>query len=96
VEDVDLDFIGKLESLERDFRVIQDRLLHTAPLPARNVSKSSNPIGGSYIDIPCGELIAVLPRLTQENFYTQEAVCLIAQRYREDIETFGYHDRYPF
>jgi hypothetical protein len=64
----DVDYVMKLESLDNDFKRIQDMLNCHEPLGHLNKSNRSN----------------------YKDYYTPELKDIVAEKYKQDIETFGY------
>jgi hypothetical protein len=69
-----VDFVGRYENLENDFKVVANELgLETGVTLPRLNSKNSRRKGRHYTE-----------------FYTKETRDLIAEIYAEDIKMFGY------
>ena len=65
---VEMDFVGRFETLESDFSTLAQRLQSTVALPHLNSSRNE----------------------PFQSFYTEDSRQIIANLYREDIDTFGY------
>ncbi len=66
-----VDFIGKLESIDKDFGIVGKRLnMPVDKLPHLMRSRKR--------------------KLDYRNYYTNETIALVANRYRKDIELLGY------
>jgi hypothetical protein len=63
-----VDFVGRFETLEKDFRTVCRRLKTEAPLPRLNASQRDD----------------------YRSYYDERTRALVAQRYRRDIDVFGY------
>ena len=93
-EGVNFDFIGKLESLREDFAIVKDKLNLDIELPyssARKANYSQTEIDRTcYAEYYPQELqqLAKLPKYKQ--FYNPELIALTSEKYRQDIEQFGY------
>ena len=93
-----LDFIGRFENLIEDFEYIKKRLNITLNLPWSNKSNRVN--HGSYTkgldrnrhysDYGRSELRKLAQYPKYQEFYTPELIELVRQRYRKDVEMFGY------
>jgi Sulfotransferase family len=88
------DFVGRFEHIAEDYKVIQEKLNISEELPWLNSTKQSE-----YDDSK--EFSNLKPyefrKLWEEGFYpfyqnlyTPDLVTMIASRYKEDVERFGY------
>lgn len=98
-----VDFVGRFETLEADFREVRDRLgLPIARLPfvnrsdstrtrlvtsGRRVLKALDPTSPAFMNFS-GQPISRHGRF--EDYYDGEAWQAVAELYRSDIDTFGY------
>lgn len=89
--DADFDFIGKLESFERDFEELRTRIGAKTPLtlkkPRLSYARSEKGYSG---DIPIRELARMPAYPKALTFYSPETVLRVAKRYAVDFERFGY------
>ena len=99
VNDNKFDFITKLENLTEDFAYIKKRLGITCDLPWSNRSKREKnssgvqpekKIRGHYADYDRSQLRKLGQYPKYQEFYTPDLIELVRQRYKQDIETFGY------
>lgn len=88
IEGVDIDYVGKLESMEEDFKRIQEITGHSLRLPFRNITEYNPSNVAKLIDTPCSELIGMT--FSHHNFYDRTTVEAVNSRYKQDIDTFNY------
>lgn len=91
---VKFDFVGKVESLDKDFDYLRKRLKIDLFLPNnKNRSKYSNAMNNcqeSYADYFPNQFKEAFLFPQYQQLYTPELIELVKFRYREDVETFGY------
>ena len=87
-----LDFIGRMEKLNEDFEYIKQKTNLSLDLPEINKTVTASFSGNShnYQDAYPSELIQLEIYPSCRELYTPELIKLVKQRYREDIELFGY------
>ena len=88
IEGVNIDYVGKFESLEEDFKRIQEVAGNSTKLPFKNITRYNPASDKLLIDTPCSELIG--KTFNHHNFYDETTVELVNSRYQKDIETFNY------
>ena len=92
-----VDFVGRFESLDDDFRVVCSRLgLAPCRLPRLNQSRSllRRDVSASEIAANLRDLLSPTRRRntfeSYVDYYDDETREFVADFYRKDIETFGY------
>lgn len=88
IEGVGIDYIGKLESMEEDFKRIQEVTGHSLRLPFKNITEYHPLNDAKLIDTPCSELIGMA--FSHHNFYDKTTIEAVNSRYKQDIDTFNY------
>ena len=96
LEGVEFDFIAKIESLSEDFLTIKEKLNLDVELPYSSARKANyideedrdNLV--SYAESYANELRTMKKLPQYKKFYTPELVELVREKYRQDIEMFGY------
>lgn len=85
-----LDFVGRFEHLDRDFRTLCQRLNLTSELPLKNKTERGATTTDCLADWPLTELrtLAAFPGYAQ--FYTPDLAARVAIIYAEDVRRFGY------
>lgn len=89
------DFIGKVENLEEDFEYIKNKLNLPDDLPYRNISLYTKDFSSNPFDIHWSKLTPLQLRNINyypkyQEFYTEELIELVRNRYLKDVKTFGY------
>jgi hypothetical protein len=69
-----VDFVGRFENMQEDWRTVQQALAISAPLLHENSNTYSIHAAG----------------YTYRDFYTKDTIAIIAKRYKRDIDEFGY------
>jgi hypothetical protein len=96
LENIKLDFVGKLETLSDDFEYIKRRinLKENLVLPKQNVTNYEKAVDSpyNYADLYPKELKQLERRPNYQSYYTSDLVDLVKQRYKCDFERFGYDD----
>jgi hypothetical protein len=85
------DFVGRVERIDEDLPELGRRLGIEPPKRARNRTRYAPALADrGYADVPAAELrpLPGLPRPAQ--MYTSDLADRVQQRYREDVETWGY------
>lgn len=84
LENVNLDFIGRVENIEEDFSaLLVDIGLDPIPLPYLRVSRDG-------YDIITGKWRRSTYREPWQNFYDKKSMTIVSEVYREDFERFNY------
>jgi hypothetical protein len=85
-----LDFVGRFEHLDRDFRTLCQRLNLASELPLRNKTERGCATVDCLADWPLAELrgLPAFPGYSQ--FYTPDLAAQVATIYAEDVRRFGY------
>lgn len=82
--DLDIDFIGRFENLQRDFDFICQKI---GKVKVKLPHKNSKPITRG----PSGETVYPKPKgLHYSSFYNDCSVNMVAEKFSKDIEIFGY------
>ena len=94
IKNINLDFIGKMESLNDDFNFVREKLgiPEKFSLPQKNVTSYSekNNATQSLADYYPDELRSLGYRPSYRSFYTPELIDLVYKRYKDDFENLGY------
>ena len=87
-----LDFIGKFERFNSDFKILQDRLgFSETPTIRHKTPKSDKTHMGSFAHVYVKDLRGMLSVPPYETFYNIESRKLVAERYKVDFVLFCYH-----
>ncbi len=94
LKNIELDFVGKLETLADDFEIIRCRLniKKYIALPKKNVTtyeKIADSVQ-NYADVYPSELKQLGKRPNYQFFYTSDLIDLVKQRYKSDFEKLDY------
>ena len=94
IKNIDLDFVGKLETLSADFDYIIQKLNITEnlSLPKKNVTtyERSVTLHNNYADSYPIDIKQLDRRPNFQSFYTPDLIALVNQRYEDDFNKFGY------
>jgi hypothetical protein len=86
-----LDFLGRFESLQADFAVIQRRLGIETPLPQHNVTRYAAEESGELVaDASPQQLKSLVLMPHYRQFYDRRLRDLVGQIYAGDVERFKY------
>ena len=88
------DYLGRIETLDADFKAIAERIGVTTNLGWANRSKRAEVTNNSsteqYADYTPTQLRQLDRYPSYTEFYTSELLDLVKQRYTEDVTNFGY------
>ena len=89
---IKFDFVGKVESLDEDFKYLRKRLKINLSLPnnKNRIPYSKLDDLENYADYYPSQLKEAVTLPKYHQLYTPELAEIVKLRYREDIETFGY------
>ena len=88
-----VDFIGRLETIQNDFRIVADRLgLRVRELPHRNKSepKQNSNESGSFLSKLVRKRKPDKKRRPYQDYYSPALRDRVGEYYRRDVERFGY------
>ncbi|MBC7855028.1 MAG: sulfotransferase family 2 domain-containing protein, partial [Pirellulaceae bacterium] len=85
-----LDFLGRFENLEDDFRTLCQKLNFSGNLPEANKTRRDAAVLRNLADAPLSELRSLAGFPGYSWFYTPDLAEQVAELYTEDIRRFGY------
>ena len=88
IEGINIDYVGKVESITQDFTKIQTVANYYSPLPMKNTTRYNTSNNESCIDAPCSQLIS--KNFRYHCFYDDSAIKIVESRYMSDIKMFSY------
>lgn len=89
------DFVGRVEHLAEDLAELERRLGVALPLRQLNHTRYRASAGPCRADASREELRASRDLPLPESFYDEELVALVGERYRADVEAWGYSPPRP-